>query len=103
LLRNKVPTERAIEFYKKIRISSIGWKKVQDMTGVKAPEGEFKMNFIGWIVTSIALYGILLGTGSLIFKQYTQFFIYFPAGVVACCFTWKIMTGKTFSSIKDEE
>jgi SSS family solute:Na+ symporter len=98
-LRTKKPNENAIKFYKKMRISSVGWKRVERETGCPSPAGELKMNLIGWLVTSLALYGVLLGTGSIIFHQWKQAVLYLPIGIVASWFTWKIMSGKTFSSL----
>ena len=100
---SKKPDDAAIEFYKKMRISSFGWKHIEEMTGLASPRGEFKMNFIGWIVTCFALFGILLGTGSIIFQQWGQALIYLPIGLIASCFTWKIMSGETFASMATEE
>lgn len=100
-MRNKEPSHSATEFYKKMRIASYGWKLVEDRTGLPSPKGEFKMNLLGWIVTCFALYGVLLGTGSVIFQQWDQAMIYLPVGCVTSYFTWKIMSGKTFSNISE--
>lgn len=90
------PNEAAIAFYKKMRIASLGWSRVEKITGLASPKSEFKMNLVGWIVTCFALYGILLGTGSLIFQQWTQAAIYLPIGIVASFYTSKILSGNTF-------
>ena len=102
-LRSRKPNESAVAFYKKMRISSFGWALVEKMTGLASPQGEFKMNFVGWIVTCFALYGILLGSGSLIFQQWKQAAIYLPIGIVASIYTWKIMSGSTFESLNEDE
>jgi SSS family solute:Na+ symporter len=102
LLRSKQPNEHAIEFFRKIRISSIGWRRVEQETGIKAPRGEFKANLIGWVVTSLALYGVLLGMGSVIFMQWKQAAVYLPIGIVCSWFTWKIMSGETFASLNEK-
>ena len=99
---SKKPSESAVIFYKKMRISSLGWRKIERETGLPSPEGEFKMNLIGWDVTSLALFGVLLGTGSLIFQQWTQAIIYLPIGIICSFFTWKIMSSAVFSSIAAE-
>jgi len=102
-LAARQPSEAAVVFYKKMRISSFGWKHIEQMTGLPSPKGEFKMNVIGWIVTCFALYGILLGSGSIIFQQWGQAAIYLPIGIVASIYTWKIMAGFTFKSLSEED
>ena len=61
------------------------------------------MNLIGWFVTTLALYGILLGSGCLIFHQWLRGTIYIIVGIVAGYFTWKIMSGGLLSSLNDIE
>jgi hypothetical protein len=102
LIRSKTPNENAVSFYKKIRISSFGWKKVEQSTGLPAPKGEFMMNMLGWAVTAIALYGILLGTGCILFHQWLKAAFFMPAGIIFGWFTWKIMTGNILSEIDSE-
>ena len=101
-LTKRQPSESAISFYKKMRIASFGWAHIEKMTGLPSPKGEFKMNVVGWLVTCFALYGILLGSGSLIFQQWGQAAVYLPIGVVASIYTWKIMSGSTFKSLNEE-
>ncbi len=100
-IRSEKPNEHAIEFYKKIRISSWGWRKVEEITGEPAPKGEFKMNLLGWLVTTGALYGILMGTGALIFHQWTFGAACLAVGLVCSLLTWKIMTSGFFASIEE--
>jgi SSS family solute:Na+ symporter len=97
------PDEAAVAFYKKMRIASVGWRRIENSTGLPAPKGEFKMNVIGWLVTCFALYGILLGSGSLIFQQWGQAAIYLPIGIAASIYSWKIMSGSTFKSLNEAD
>jgi SSS family solute:Na+ symporter len=102
-LRSKKPNQSTINFYKKIRISSFGWRKIERETGLPAPKGEFMTNIAGWIVTVIALYGILLGTGCIIFQQWIKAAIFMPTGLFFGWITWKIMTGGMLSKIGGED
>jgi hypothetical protein len=102
LIRSKTPNESAIGFYKKIKISSFGWKKVEQLTGIKAPKGEFMMNMLGWAVTAIALYGVLLGTGCILFHQWLKAAAFMPIGILFSWFTWKIMTGNILTGDNNE-
>jgi SSS family solute:Na+ symporter len=98
----RTPDASAVAFYKKMRIASFGWRRIERLTGLPSPEGEFKMNVVGWLVTCFALYGVLLVTGSLIFQQWGQAAVYLPIGIVASIGTWKIMSGKTFKPLSEE-
>jgi SSS family solute:Na+ symporter len=101
-LTKRKPDESAVAFYKKMRISSFGWRRIETQTGLPSPKGEFKMNLVGWLVTCFALYGILLGSGSLIFQQWGQAAVYLPIGITASVFSWKILSGSTFKSLNGE-
>ena len=57
---------------------------------------------VGWFATCFALYGILLGSGSLIFQQWGQAAVYLPIGIAASIYTWTIMSGSTFKSLNEE-
>jgi SSS family solute:Na+ symporter len=71
LFTSQKPSESAVAFYRKIRISSPGWRLVERQTGQSAPRGEFIRNFIGWVVTSLTIYGLMLGIGSIIFHDFS--------------------------------
>ena len=86
LLFSRQPTEAATTFYKKIRIKSPGWKKVEQATGYVAPSGEFLINIAGWLLTCLALFGLMLSVGSFIFLQWVQGLIYLAICVLASTF-----------------
>jgi SSS family solute:Na+ symporter len=100
ILSTREPSEAAKNFYKKIRISSKGWKRVEAETGLPAPKGEVAMNLLGWAVTAVALYSALLGTGSLIFHFWKEAAIFLPLAAVSGWGTWKIMTHSLFSGMR---
>jgi SSS family solute:Na+ symporter len=101
--RTKEPSASAIDFYKKIRINSYGWKTVEKITGLAAPKGEFYGNMKGWLVTSVTLYGILLGTGALIFQMWVQAVVLLAIGAVGAKMTWGIMSSNILTDVADIE
>jgi SSS family solute:Na+ symporter len=69
---SKEPDERAIEFYKKMRIPGPGWRKVAEMTGVKPEEGQLLVATLGWIGCVALIIGLLIGVGKLLFHEWAQ-------------------------------
>lgn len=100
-ITSQAPTQAATDFYTKMRISSLGWKKIEEETGLESPKNEFANNLKAWLAAVLALYGIMLGIGSIIFLQWTQAAIYLPIGIIASIITWKIMSGESFDQIKE--
>jgi SSS family solute:Na+ symporter len=101
LLTTDEPSEAALSFHRKMRLSSIGWKRAELITGVFSPRGEFKNNLKAWLCSVGALYGIMLGIGSIIFQQWNQALIYMPIGLIGAYFTWKIMSSSSFDSMRE--
>jgi SSS family solute:Na+ symporter len=69
-IRPRRVSEQARAFHKKMRIGGIGWRKVEDETGVPAEQGELFQNFVMWASAIALLYGCLLGIGKLLFHQW---------------------------------
>lgn len=71
ILSNKKPCSQAIEFYRKMKINSPGWRRVSLETGVLPMKSEFKASFICWISGIFLIYGILIAIGKFLFWQWT--------------------------------
>jgi len=82
LLRKGEPSREAVGFYRKLRISSPGWRRVEQETGIPAPRGELVRNLRGWLITVLALYGVMLGIGALLFHQWRSAAVYLAIGAV---------------------
>jgi hypothetical protein len=69
LVTSRKPSERAIEFYKRMRIPGPGWRKVAEITGVKPEEGQLLAATLGWIGCVALILGLLVGVGKLLFHE----------------------------------
>ena len=101
LLASRKPSIAATEFYKRIRISSAGWRVVEKSTGLPAPKGEFFRNFSGWIVTTLALYGLMLGIGALLFHQWITAAICLAIAAITGFMLTRMLTGSQFATVQD--
>ncbi len=82
-LTSKKPDQHTVNFYKKMRITGPGWKKIREATGIKQHKGEFLQNFIGWITCVVFLYSILIGVGKLLFHEWMIAIIYFIISIIS--------------------
>ena len=78
-----------ISFYRKIHPGGILWKKISsNLPEVKSDSGFFAM-FVNWLFGVILVYSILFGTGSLLFGNYTELFIYMGAAIISIFIIYK--------------
>ena len=72
LATSRKPSERAVEFYKRMRIPGPGWRKVAELTGVEPEEGQLMAATLGWIGCVALILGLLVGVGKLLFHEWGQ-------------------------------
>lgn len=84
------PSDADRAFYEKIRVAGPGWKRVATETGLQPLPGEFGRSLIGWIVCCTALFSVLIGSGKLLFHQWTTGGILMAIGIIASIVTLKI-------------
>ena len=63
------PRETLRSFYLKVRPAGPGWAPLVADTGVQPPKGEISRNAISWVFGIALVYGIMFGTGALLFDQ----------------------------------
>lgn len=66
---NPEPRETLRSFYLKVRPAGPGWAPLVADTGVQPPKGEIARNAISWVFGIALVYGIMFGTGALLFDQ----------------------------------
>jgi Na+/proline symporter len=59
-------------FYLKVRPAGPGWSPVAAATGVEPPRGEIGRNALSWLLGVALVYGIMFGTGALLFGQHDK-------------------------------
>ncbi len=103
VITNRKPCDSTLAFHRKLRIASAGWRRVERETGVESPKGEFGRNLFGWFITVLTLYGMMLGTGSLLFHRWWAGAGFLLVAVIAGCFLLKILRGNGFSGLSENK
>ncbi len=96
LITSRKPSPQTIEFYKKMRISGPGWRRLQKLTGVEPYPGEFKQSLIGWITCSVFLLAILLSIGKFLFHQWSWGIFYLALAIISGYILKKVMSKVQF-------
>lgn len=68
LLTKPVSKNKLEAFYKKTYPGGIGWKKFHSCTDNKPAPRHFRNNLINWLLSLLAVYTALFGTGQLLFE-----------------------------------
>ena len=76
---------------------------MEEETGVAAPKGEFGRNLFGWAVTALALYGLMLGIGALLFHQWKLAIVYLIVAAVAGFFLKRMLSKSAFAGLEDNK
>lgn len=63
------PTDKLVTFYKRVRPSPALWKPIAKLAPEVPVSRDARYNFLDWICGCILIYGVLFGTGKLIFKE----------------------------------
>ena len=88
-----------ILFYRKIHPGGILWKKISsNLPEVKSDSGFFAM-FVNWLFGVILVYSILFGTGSLLFGNYTELFIYMGAAIISIFIIYKNLSALGWKTV----
>ena len=71
-------------FYLKVRPAGPGWGPLVADTGVQPPRGEIARNAFSWVLGIALVYGIMFGTGALLFDQTRKLMICAAIVAVSC-------------------
>lgn len=93
----EAPTDKARDFYRRIRVSGPGWKRIAQETGVKALPGEFQKSFVGWFAAMGMIFGMLLGIGYALLERWSSFGICAAVTVVSTVVLTVLMRGGVLS------
>ena len=83
LMTNKHPSAFTKKFHVKARVGGRGWKRVATLTQTAGENARILAAFGGWILGCLMLFGILIGTGKLLFYQWKEALIYLSSGVIS--------------------
>jgi SSS family solute:Na+ symporter len=97
LITSRKPSKQTIEFYKQMRISGPGWKKLRQLTGIEPFAGEFRQNLIGWVSCSFFLLSILLSIGKFLFHEWSWAVFYLVLAAVSGYILKKVLSKIRFS------
>ena len=96
LTGSKQPTEKHIEFYRKMRIPGPGWRKVAELAGVEPVKGELMTNTLAWIGCTVFILGLLISIGKFLFHEWTPAFIYLAVATAGGLLLRRQMKRMTF-------
>lgn len=68
---NKRPRPQALAFYREMRIAGPGWRRVSEETGVAPEEQSLVTSGAAWLLCCALMIAILVGTGKLLFHEWT--------------------------------
>ncbi|NBC82265.1 MAG: sodium:proline symporter [Bacteroidetes bacterium] len=86
-------TEVLTSFCKKIRPAGPGWKTFH--ATFKPDSGdEIRRNLICWMLSVIAIYGALIGTGKIIFREYVHGIVGLAACLISGMIIYRILSKK---------
>ena len=94
------PTPQTVEFYKRLRVSGRGWRRVQEMTGLAPQSGDLRNATAAWLSSIAVLYALLFGIGHAIFAQWSSVAISIAVGAIGLWGLGRTMP-KTLREISD--
>ena len=84
------PQEKLQAFYDLVRPASFGWKPFAKKNSLEM-KGELSLSFFHWILGCSLIYGVLFGTGDLLFGRLLPGFVLIGVGVVgAALLFWSL-------------
>lgn len=66
----KEPSGQTVNFYRKIRLHGVGWKRVRTLTGVRPVAANLAESTLGFVASSLFFFGTLMAMGYAIFQQW---------------------------------
>lgn len=67
------PTRQTVAFYERLRIHGRGWRRVRQLTDARPASGNAWDNVLACLSSIALLYSLLLGTGYLLFGDWSRF------------------------------
>ena len=96
LLTNKSPSEQIKNFHYKLKVGGVGWRQVELATGVRGESSRIAVGAVGWVLGCLMIYGFLLGTGMMLFHQWTMGVTWLLIGISSTFFIKKYIVNKIF-------
>lgn len=96
IITNRTPCVHTLEFHKKIRVGGLGWRRVSRETAVAGEGSRIRTSMLGWVLGCLMLYGILIGTGKLLFHAWTEGLLSLTVGLVSAWLLKRYVADKIF-------
>ncbi|NPA42631.1 MAG: Na+:solute symporter [Chlorobi bacterium] len=77
-----VSREKLYEFYRKVHPGGIGWRKIEEETGIRGDRG-YPLLFANWLLGVVLVLSTLFGIGKWLFKEYTWAIVFFVLAAVS--------------------
>ncbi len=92
--------EKLISFYKKVHPGGIGWRKIEEETGIQGDKG-FSGLFLSWMAGVLMVLTALFGIGKLIFKEYALAFMFFAVTIISAYLIFRNMQKIGWEKLKE--
>jgi SSS family solute:Na+ symporter len=96
LIISKKPSEQTLEFYKKMRISGPGWRKIAHQLALQPADGEFLNSFYCWLTCCVSMFSLLIGSGMLIFHKWSEGFSLLAVSLISTFILFRLMKNVSF-------
>ena len=94
-LTQPVPTEKLLEFYRRVHPGGVGWRKIAQLAPEVPPDRGYGRLFVDWMLGIAMVYSILFGVGDLLFGDWMSGFGILAVGIVAALLIWRDLARAT--------
>ncbi len=95
------PQSKLLAFYRKVRPSVLGWRKIASLAPDVPPSRDFGWNVLDWLCGCVLIYGTLFGTGKIILKDLPMGFLFLGFAVVAGAIIYWDLNRRGWSSVAE--
>lgn len=90
-----------VGFYRKVRPSVVGWRRVARLAPDVQPSGDLAWNLLDWLCGCVLVYGALFGIGKVILKDYGTGLAFLAAALVAGGVIIKDLSRRGWASVME--
>ncbi len=99
-LTKPVEESKLIKFYERTHPGGIGWKHIENLTGVKGDSG-FGRLFLDWFLGIVVVYSFLFGIGKIIFAEFLWGTVILAVGLTAAYLIYLDLKKRGFETLAE--
>lgn len=89
LLTKPVEEEKLINFYKKVKVSKWGWKRISEKTQIEGENLSLKKEIFFWILSILFIYGITFSIGKFLLLEFLEGAVLFLISTISFSYIYK--------------